>query len=103
MNPQRLFLLYIHKLLTDSLDFEAVARDFASTSNKLFCYSSQSHADYFIYREHTKCKKFASGGTRERITPSRIHPLRRKERVHSFFLPPHIKNLLTALTGSPFS
>ena len=40
-NPQRLFLLYIHKLLTDSLDFEAVARDFASkhTSNKLFCYS----------------------------------------------------------------
>ena len=31
MNPQRLFLLY-HKLLTDSLDFEAVARDFASTN-----------------------------------------------------------------------
>ena len=38
MNPQRLFLLYIHKLLTDSLDFEAVARDFASTNTRRINY-----------------------------------------------------------------
>ncbi len=38
MNPQRLFYtLYTQVLLTD---FEAVARDLASTLNKLFCYSS---------------------------------------------------------------
>ena len=33
-------------------------------------------------------KKFTYGGTEGGISLSRTHPLRHKERVHSFFLPP---------------
>ena len=50
----------------------------------------------FMYLSPVYRKKFASGGTGWGISPSRIYPLRCKERVHSFFLPPHLQNLLTA-------
>ena len=36
MNAQRLnnlFLLYVHKSMTDSLDLEAIARDFTTVEN----------------------------------------------------------------------
>ncbi len=36
MTSQRLFLLYIHKLLTDSLDFEAVAHFAIALTCRLF-------------------------------------------------------------------
>ncbi len=46
-----IFLLYIHKLLTDSLDFEAVARDSSSTNTRRikFCYSSHMQIISFMY------------------------------------------------------
>ena len=47
MNPQCLFLLYIHKSLTDSLGFEAVARDFASTNTRRINYFAQGRRQDF--------------------------------------------------------
>ena len=95
MNPQRLFYtLYTQVLLTD---FEAVARDFASTSNKLFCYSSHMQIISFMYlllfiSENIQNVKSSPPAGRERkFFPSQTHPMRRKERVYSFFLPLHLK------------
>ncbi len=105
MNPQRLFLLYIHKLLTDSLDFEAVARDFASTNTRRINYFAIAltcrlfHLCIFLLfiSENIQNVKSSPPAGGRGISPSRTHPMRRKERVYPFLCPPHLKNLLTAL------
>ncbi len=82
-SPASIFLLYIHKLLTDSLDFEAVARNFASTNTR--------RINYFAIASSAEWEgEFPPPGPTPCVARRGSIP----------FSAPHLKNLLTALCNS---
>ncbi len=105
MNPQRLFLLYIHKLLTDSLDFEAVARDFASTNTRRINYFAIAltcrlfHLCIFLLfiSENIQNVKSSPPAGREGEFPLPDPPPASQGEGPFLFSAPHLKNFLTAL------